>query len=182
MGRIIPLTAGRTAGAGFLFLLLTFTSVLPCSASSFSEAWYRRRGKASMRINDFRAAAEAFEKVVEENPRDPEALLSLAQAYEAEGFRDKAVDFYDLYLELNPRDARIAFQQATILSWQEFIYRRPDALKYYAMGLRAKDDPVERFRSAKMLGEKRETSAEAARQFELVLKEKPRNAEAHYGA
>ena len=50
------------------------------------------------------------------------------------------------------------------------------------MGLRIKDDPVERFRYAKLLGEKRETSGEAARQFELLLQKKPRNAEAHYGA
>src|SRR5258706_14892912 len=103
---------GRVA----LFLFLILTGVMPCTATSFSEAWYRRRGKANMRIHDYHAAAEPFQKVVSENPRDKAALLALAQAYEAQGLGDKAVDFYDLYLDLDLGDARVAFQQAALLS------------------------------------------------------------------
>ncbi len=81
-------------------------------ASGFSESWYMSRGKANMKIGNYKAAIEAFEKVLEINPDNREAMRSLGLAYEGQGLKDKAIDQFDRYLEEHPDDPEIAFKQA----------------------------------------------------------------------
>jgi tetratricopeptide (TPR) repeat protein len=67
----------------------------------------------------------------------------------------------------------------------KLIDESPDhlrALLYYDRGLEVRDDPGMRLRYAFLLSEKRETSRDAAREFETLLKRDPRSASAHLGA
>lgn len=150
-------------------------------ATGFTESWYMSRGKANMKIGNYKAAIEAFEKVLEINPGNKEAMRSLGLAYEGQGLKDKSIDQFDRYLEKYPDDPEIAFKQAQSLEWPRYSYRQKDVLKYYKMGLTRRDDVKMRLRYAKFLAQRKETSPEAVTQFEKVLTKKPRNAEAHKG-
>src|SRR5881397_2913227 len=67
-------------------------------AEGFTESWYMSRGRANMDIGNYKAAIEAFEKVVEQNPDNREAMRSLGLAYEKQGLKDKAIEQFDRYL------------------------------------------------------------------------------------
>jgi hypothetical protein len=145
------------------------------------ESWYMNRGRSNMEIGNYKAAIEAYEKVVESDPDNREAMRSLGIAYENQGLKDKAIDQYDKYLEKNPDDADIAFRQADTLGWSRYSYRKQDALKYYKMGLAHKNDNQMRLKYARLLASNKDTSPEAIHQYNVVLKSQPNNAEAHRG-
>ncbi len=150
-------------------------------AQGFTESWYMSRGRANMKIGNYKAAIEAFEKVLEKNPNNKEAMRSLGLAYEGQGLKDKAIDQFDRYLEKHPDDAEIAFKQAESLEWSRYAYRQNDVLKYYRMGLSKRDDVRMRLKYAKLLAQNKEGSQEAITQFEKVLRKEPHNPEAHKG-
>ncbi|MEJ2642909.1 MAG: tetratricopeptide repeat protein [Desulfosarcinaceae bacterium] len=52
-------------------LLLAFALAAPARAS-LKEGWYLSRGKANMKIHNYKAAIEAFEKLVALNPNHQE--------------------------------------------------------------------------------------------------------------
>lgn len=169
-------------------ILLTLLIVLPmilspatASAEGFRESWYMFRGNANMEIGNYKAAIEAFEKVIELNPDHREAMRSLGLAYERQGLKDKSIDVFDRYLRKYDDDPEIAFKQAEALEWSRYAYREKDMLKYYQMGLKQKDDPKRRLKYASHLAKTRETSQEAVVQYERVLASQPRNAAAHRG-
>jgi tetratricopeptide (TPR) repeat protein len=151
-------------------------------AAGFTETWYMYRGKSNMKIGNYKAAIEAFEKVVEKNPDNKEAMRSLGLAYEGQGLIDKAIEQFDRYLEEYPDDPEIAFKQAGLLEWSRYSYRHNDVLKYYRLGLAKKDDANMRLKYAIFLAKEKETSQEAITQFEKVLAREPDNAAAHRGA
>lgn len=150
-------------------------------ATGFTESWYMNRGRANMKIGNYKAAIEAFEKVIEVDPDNREAMRSLGLAYAGQGLRDKAIEQFDRYLERNDDDPEIAFKQAEFLDSPRYFYRRQDVPKYYRMGLRKKDDLSMRLNYARFLGRRKETSAEAIIEFEKVLAKEPYNAAAHRG-
>jgi Flp pilus assembly protein TadD len=150
-------------------------------AEGFTESWYMSRGRANMEIGNYKAAIEAFEKVVERNPNNREAMRSLGLAYEKQGLKDKAIEQFDRYLAKYEDDSEIAFEQAQALDWSRYAHREKDMLKYYKMGLRRKDDPKMRLKYAAHLARYKETSPEAITQYEKVLAKEPRSVEAHRG-
>jgi tetratricopeptide (TPR) repeat protein len=150
-------------------------------AAGFLESWYLSRGNANMAIGNYKAAIEAFEKVMELNPDNREALRNLGLAYERQGLTDKAIEQFDRYLQTYDDDPEIAFKQAQALEWSRYRYREKDMLNYYRMGLRRRDDPAMRLRYAGHLAGRKDTNQEAIRQFEQVLAQEPRNPEAHRG-
>jgi tetratricopeptide (TPR) repeat protein len=161
--------------------LLSFGCASTTWGTGFSESWYMSRGRANMKIGNYKAAIEAFEKVVGIDPDNREAMRSLGLAYEGQGLRDRAVEQFDRYLEKNDDDPEIAFKQAEFLDSPRYFYRRKDVQKYYRMGLRRKDDLNMRLNYARFLGRRKETSGEAIGEFEKVLAKEPRNAAAHRG-
>lgn len=134
-----------------------------------------------MKIGNYSAAIEAYEKVTEMDPNNREAMRALGAAYEKQGLKDKAVSQYDQYLERYPGDADIAFHQANTLRWSRYSYRREDAMKYFRMGLKTRNDPRERLKYADMLAENKSTSKEAIAQYRLVIAREPHNGRAHAG-
>lgn len=150
-------------------------------AQGFTESWYMSRGRANMDIGNYKAAIEAFEKAVELNPNNREAMRSLGLAYEKQGLKDKAIEQFDRYLNKYEDDPEIAFKQAQALEWSRYAHREKDMLKYYRMGLKQQDDPRMRLKYATYLARYKETSPEAIIQYEKVLAKLPRNAEAHRG-
>ena len=150
-------------------------------AEDFTESWYLSRGRANMEIENYKAAIEAYEKVVERNPNHREAMRSLGLAYERQGLKDKAIETFDRYLTKYDDDPEIAFDQAQALEWSRYAYREKDMLKYYRMGLTRKDDPAMRLKYATHLARHKESSQEAIVQYDKVLDKQPRNSEAHRG-
>jgi len=150
-------------------------------AEDFTESWYLSRGRANMEIENYKAAIEAYEKVVEHNPNHREAMRSLGLAYERQGLKDKAIETFDRYLAKYDDDPEIAFDQAQALEWSRYAYRENDMLKYYRMGLTRKDDSTMRLKYAMHLARHKESSQEAIVQYDKVLDRQPRNSEAHRG-
>jgi tetratricopeptide (TPR) repeat protein len=150
-------------------------------AEDFTESWYLSRGRANMEIENYKAAIEAFEKVVERDPNHREALRSLGLAYEKQGLKDKAIETFDRYLAKYDDDPEIAFDQAQALEWSRYAYREKDMLKYYRMGLARHDDPAMRLKYAGHLAGRKETAQAAIAQYDTVLDTQPRNAAAHRG-
>lgn len=134
-----------------------------------------------MDIHNYKAAIEAFEKVVERHPTHREALRSLGLAYEHQGLKDKSIETFDRYLAQYDDDPEIAFQQAQALGWSRYAYREKDMLKYYRMGLKRKDDPAMRLKYASHLAGRKETAQEAIAQYNKVLASSPTSAHAHQG-
>jgi tetratricopeptide (TPR) repeat protein len=145
------------------------------------ESWYMDRGKSNLEIGNYKAAIEAYEKVVGQNPENKEAMRSLGLAYEKQGLKDKAVEQYDKYLAKNSDDSEIAFHQAEVLGWSRYSYRKSDALKYYKMGLSKKNSTPMRLKYARLLASNQGSTPEAIHQYQIVLKSQPHNAEAHGG-
>jgi hypothetical protein len=134
-----------------------------------------------MEIENYKAAIEAFEKVVVRDPTNREAMRSLGVAYEKQGLKDKSIEQFDRYLARWEDDPDIAFAQAQALEWSRYAYREKDMLKYYRMGLKRKNDPKMRLKYASHLARRKETSQEAVAQYDKVLDTQPHNAEAHRG-
>ncbi|MFZ5571335.1 MAG: tetratricopeptide repeat protein [Thermodesulfobacteriota bacterium] len=166
----LSLTAFR-----LVFLWSLLLSAGPLYGGELKESWYMSRGKANMRIHNYKAAIEAFEKLVEIKPDDPEAMRLLGKAYEAEGLTDKAIEQYDRYLERFPKDAEIAFKQAGFLEWSRYAYRKKDAIKYYRMGLAVREDRVNRHKLAKLLAADKKTMGEAVEEYRKLGASNPEN-------
>lgn len=163
------------------FLLLQAWAAIPGQAEDFVESWYLSRGRANLEIENYKAAIEAFEKVVERDPTHREAMRSLGVAYEKQGLKDKAIEQFDRYLARWDDDPDIAFAQAQALEWSRYAYREKDMLKYYRMGLKRKNDSIMRLKYAAHLARNKATSQEAVEQYDKVLEVQPHNAEAHRG-
>ena len=163
-----------------LAVIVLFTGA-PGQAEDFMESWYMSRGRSNMEIENYKAAIEAFEKVVERDPNNREAMRSLGVAYEKQGLKDKAIEQFDRYLARWDDEPDIAFAQALSLEWSRYAYREKDMLKYYRMGLKRKNDPVMRLKYAAHLARSKDTSQEAVEQYGKVLEVQPQNAEAHRG-
>jgi Flp pilus assembly protein TadD len=153
----------------------------PTWSEDFVESWYMSRGRSNMEIENYKAAIEAFEKVVERDPANREAMRSLGVAYEKQGLKDKAIEQFDRYLARWDDDPDIAFAQAQALEWSRYAYREKDMLKYYRMGLKRKNDPQMRLKYAAHLARHKETSQEAVAQYDRVVEMQPHNVEAHRG-
>lgn len=141
-----------------------------------AKAWYLERGRANMQIANYRAAIEAFEKAVELDPSDREALRTLGLAYEKQGLTDKAIAQYDRYLAKYSDDPDIAFKQADYLAWSRYAYRRKDAIRYYRMGLAKREDLDRRHALARLLAQDRAQLDDAIEQYEILLAARPDNA------
>jgi tetratricopeptide (TPR) repeat protein len=148
---------------------------------SLKETWYMYRAKENSKINNQKAAIEAYEKALEINPDNREASRNLGLAYESQGIADKAVNQYDNYLSKWPGDKDIALRQARLLKWGRYSYRQQDSAKYYKMSLNERDDSGVRLEYAETLGSKKDTSRQAIREYQSVLRKQPRNAAANRG-
>jgi cellulose synthase (UDP-forming) len=173
----LPAAAPATA---LLLAALMFASPA-AHGNALTEAWYLSRARSNMKLGNYKAAVEAYEKVVQANPENADASRALGLAYEKSGLTDKAVSQFDAYLEKNPKDPEIAFKQAEILGWERYGYRRADALKYYRLGLATQNDVPMRLKYARLLASNRSELPEAIAQYQLVLKTQPANARAHAG-
>jgi tetratricopeptide (TPR) repeat protein len=58
-------------------------------AEDFTESWYLSRGRANMEIENYKAAIEAYEKVVERDPNHREAIAVSASPMKGKGSRTK---------------------------------------------------------------------------------------------
>jgi tetratricopeptide (TPR) repeat protein len=146
------------------------------AAAGVAESWYLSRGRANMKIANYSAAIEAYEKVLEGNAGNREASRSVGLARLHNGETDRAVAAFDRHLARFPDDPEIAFEQARILQWSRYAYRAADAVKYLRMGLAARDDPARRRDLARLLGRDRATLDEALAQYDRLLAASPRDA------
>lgn len=149
----------------------------PLTASAgVSEQWYLLRGRSNLKIQNYRAAIEAFQKAYELDPTSREASRSLALAYEKNGETDRAIAQLDRYLARFDDDPELAFKQARWLGWSRYGYRRADAIRYYRMGLARQDDPARRLELARLLGRDRATLDEALAAYRTLLAAAPHDA------
>ncbi len=128
-----------------------------------------------MKIRNYKAAIEAFEKATEINPDNREAMRDLGLAYEKQGLTDKAIEQFDRYLQRFDDDPEIAFKQADYLSWDRYSYRRADAIRYYRMGLDQREDRRRRHLLARLLAQDRDRLEEALEQYRILLEAEPDN-------
>ncbi|MGA1869817.1 MAG: tetratricopeptide repeat protein [bacterium] len=156
-----------------VWLFLAFCPGRKVHAGMFKESWYMSRGKANMKIKNYKAAIEAFEKLLAINPNNREAMRQLGLSYELQGLTDKAIEHYDRYLKRFPDDAEIAFKQAHYLEDARFSYRKEDAIQYYRMGLTIKSHHESRHRLAKLLAGDKTTLDEALAEYKILIKNKP---------
>lgn len=163
----------RLIAATLLCLSTAYTDV--AAAGALEEGWYRMRSRDNMKIGNYAAAIEAYEKYLKLQPTDREALKGIAVAYEKQGETDKAIARYDKYLSVYQDDSETAFKQANYLIWSRYAYRKKDAIKYFQMGLKAEDKPDERLKLAKLLAQDKYDQAGAAEQYDLLLKRDANN-------
>ncbi len=159
-------------------VLLTATSARAAEEpASGTEWWYVLRARANMKIGNYRAAIESYEKAAERNPDNREALKQLGIANEKQGLTTKAIDAYDRYLARFDDDPEIAFKQADFLGWERYAYRRADAIRYYRMGLAEREDLVRRHKLARLLAQDRAQLSDALVEYRKLLAAKPGEAE-----
>ncbi len=165
----------RERGRVLSVLALLFTLAAGPARAGLSEQWYLFRARSNMEIRNYKAAIEAYRKVLEENPSHREALRGLGVACEANGQTDEAIAAYDRFLSHHHDDAEIAFKQARFLGWSRYAYRRDDAIAYYRMGLARKDVPEERHALAKLLARDKATLDEALAEYRILVRQRPRD-------
>ena len=158
----------------YFFAVVTLLPAADAQGSELKESWYMDRGKANMEIKNYKAAIEAFEKLIELNPDNREAMRLLGLAYELQGLTDKAIMHYDRYLNRFPDDAEIAFKQARYLEGSRYEYRKKDVIKYYRMGLKVQEHHDNRHRLAKLLAANKNTLDEAVKEYRILLKKRSR--------
>ncbi len=127
-------------------VLMAAVFVNNAAALSYSKSWYMDRARENVKIENYKAAIEAYQKASELDPDDTVIMKELARAYEIQGLTDKAIELNDHYLALNKDDANVLFKQAEVLSGERYGYRRRDAIRYYQRGLALKDDKARRLR------------------------------------
>ncbi len=130
-----------------------------------------------MEIRNYKAAIEAFTKAAEMNPNNREAMRLLGLAFELNGQTNEAISQFDRYLERFQDDPEIAFKQADYLGWSRYAYRREDAIRYYRMGLKAREDPHRRHQLAKLLARDKSTLDEGVEEYRRLLRSEPGNSE-----
>jgi tetratricopeptide (TPR) repeat protein len=151
-------------------LVAVALAAVPLAASAgVSEQWYLLRGRSNMKIKNYRAAIEAFQKACELDPASREASRSLVLAYERNGETDRAIAQLDSYLARFGDDPEMAFKQARWLGWSRYAYRRGDAIRYYRMGLRSQDDASRRRELARLLARDKATLDEALGEYRTLL-------------
>jgi len=175
--------AGLIGGVLALGLAIGGTVVLAEGAraeerapASGTEWWYVLRGRANMKIGNYRAAIESYEKAAEKNPDNREALKQLGVAYEKQGLTTKAIEAYDRYLARFDDDPDVAFQQADVLGWERYAYRRADAIRYYRMGLARREDLARRHSLARLLAQDKRDLAPALAEYRALLAARPGDA------
>jgi tetratricopeptide (TPR) repeat protein len=161
-----------------MWIVWTAALLAPAASAqeSGSEAWYVLRGEANMKIGNYRAAIEAYEKATQLNPGNRGAMRQLGIAYEKQGLTDKAIEQYDRYLARFDDDPETAFKQAESLGWSRYAYRRADAIRYYRMGLARQDDSRRRHELARLLGQERADLDDALEEYRILLDRQPGNA------
>lgn len=146
------------------------------SPASGTEWWYVLRARANMKIGNYGAAIESYEKAAELNPDNREALKQLGVAYEKQGLTTRAIEAYDRYLARFDDDPDVAFKQADILGWERYAYRRDDAIRYYRMGLARREDLDRRHKLARLLAMDRGQLAPALAEYRKLLAARPGDA------
>ncbi len=144
--------------------------------ASGTEWWYVLRARANMKIGNYRAAIESYEKAAERNPDNREALKQLGVANEKQGLTSKAIESYDRYLARFDDDPDVAFKQADLLGWERYAYRRTDAIRYYRMGLAKREDLTRRHKLARLLAQDRSQLSDALAEYRKLLAAKPAEA------
>jgi len=160
----------------FIFCL-TPVPVRIAHAQTTNQAWYFERGNNDLKVHDFRAAVEAYEKILETDPTNKQALLLLAESYKGLGLMEKMIEIYERYLKLYP-DASLAYREAELMRAKPAIYNRDDVARYYRQSLSVQNNPEVRLHYADFIAEKQENLPEAIELYEFILKENPKNAEA----
>ena len=144
--------------------------------ASGTEWWYVLRARANMKIGNYRAAIESYEKAAERNPDNREALKQLGVANEKQGLTSKSIESYDRYLARFDDDPDVAFKQADLLGWERYAYRRDDAIRYYRMGLAKREDLTRRHKLARLLAQDRSQLSDALAEYRKLLAAKPAEA------
>src|SRR5258708_3246867 len=83
-------------------LLVIWILAVPAHADP-SKSWYLQRGQDNMKIGNYKAAIEAYEKALALDPDDREALRALATAYRQQGLIEKSIEMTDRYLRKYPK-------------------------------------------------------------------------------
>ena len=82
-----------------------YNSLLTIVAPQLADRYYND-GYAAFRNAEYNTAIELLEKAVYYNENNSDAIYNLANAYQAAGENDKAVDAYNRVIELFPDDSR----------------------------------------------------------------------------
>jgi tetratricopeptide (TPR) repeat protein len=140
----------------FLALLLAAAT----ASAGVKESWYMMRGNSNMKIQNYNAAIEAYEKACEMNPDNREGMRLLGIAYDSQGLTDKAIQQYCRYLDRFGDDAEIAYKTGDLLQWSRYNYRKADAIKYY-------------HKTAKLLAADKSTLDDAIREYSALMSRHP---------
>jgi tetratricopeptide (TPR) repeat protein/arylsulfatase A-like enzyme len=94
-------------------------------------------GSALRNLGDLAGARQAFEKVLERNPRYVPCIINLAQVYLAERREEKAAELYERALAINPRQPMALFNLGT---YKVSRGQTAEALEYYRRAIEADPD------------------------------------------
>lgn len=94
-------------------------------------------GSALRNLGDLAGAREAFEKVLERNPRYVPCIINLAQVCLAEHREEKAAELYERALAINPRQPMALFNLGT---YKVSRGQGAEALDYYRRAIEAEPD------------------------------------------
>jgi cellulose synthase operon protein C len=143
------------------------------AAPGLAESWFLGRARANMAIRNYAAAVEAYRKALAADPRSREASRGVGLALLGNGDVDLAVAELDRHLARFGDDAEVAFEQARLLQWARFAYRRADAARYLRMGLAVRDDPARRRDLARLLARQRDTVPAAIAEYDGSSRPRP---------
>lgn len=100
-----------------LYVILTATCFLFLYPLIHQNWILFREGERAFQNKNYKEAITFYQKSIALNVPTPKAVLNLANSYVALGEFEKAIVYYQDYLQLRPQDDRVRLSFAKTLSW-----------------------------------------------------------------
>lgn len=132
----------------FLLLIFLCPSAL-CENTADEEELRRLLGEAYVIIGDYKSAEAEHRKALEEDPKNIEARISLADILSWQKKYDESIDEYKKVLKIEPNNLEARRKLADVMSWDK---RYAEAVKLYDEVLNREENIKARLQKARVLG------------------------------
>lgn len=161
------------------FVLLSFIILLCSTAMASTVKMHIDIGLNHFHRNRFLEAFREFKAATEKDPRNPEAHFNLGRVYKAQGFLKEAMMQYQIALQLNPNylsAQRELAELRQILTQDERVQQKLEGQTSLPQTDYSSIPSAEAERRGRQLLNQGRTN-EAIRYFEVILRERPDDAE-----